>query len=136
MLNKELFNDPRDAKIARLKMCIERFKEYDKKRKVFYAEKMKRLGELESYVEEIENAPSVDEYLRTKVERQKKEIATLHLKMQAAKIEDRWKEEDLKLIVDQDRLIRENARLKNENKRLATEISNVTTELLRIKGEL
>ena len=49
MLNEKLFDDPKDAEIARLKMTIEKFKEYDKERKKYYADKMQRLGELLKY---------------------------------------------------------------------------------------
>ena len=48
MLNEHLFDDKKDIEIARLKKVIEDFKEYDEKRKRYYAEKMRRLGELES----------------------------------------------------------------------------------------
>ena len=48
MLNEQLFDDKKDIEIAQLKKVIEDFKEYDEKRKRYYAEKMRRLGELES----------------------------------------------------------------------------------------
>lgn len=54
MMNKNLIGDRKDVEIARLKMIIEKFKKYDKDRTEFYAKKMQRLGELESYVIELE----------------------------------------------------------------------------------
>lgn len=54
MINKDLYFDPKDYEIACLRQTIEKFKAYDRKRKEFYADKMVRLGELESYVEELE----------------------------------------------------------------------------------
>ena len=36
ILNKDLFDDPRDLEIAKLKFTISKFKEYDKKRKEYY----------------------------------------------------------------------------------------------------
>ena len=33
--NKDLFDDPKDFKIAQLQLCISRFKAYDKKRKTY-----------------------------------------------------------------------------------------------------
>jgi hypothetical protein len=36
ILNKDLFDDPRDLEIAKLKFTISKFKEYDKKRKDYY----------------------------------------------------------------------------------------------------
>ena len=46
MLNEQLFDDKKNIEIARLKKVIEDFKEYDEKRKRYYAEKMRRLGEI------------------------------------------------------------------------------------------
>lgn len=57
MLNKELIGDNKDVEIARLKNTIEKFKEYDKERKAYYEEKMIRLGQLESYMQELESSP-------------------------------------------------------------------------------
>lgn len=57
MLNKELIGDDKDVEIARLKNTIEKFKEYDKERKAYYEEKMIRLGQLESYMQELESSP-------------------------------------------------------------------------------
>lgn len=36
MINRELFNDPKDHTIAQLRMAINRFKKYDNERKAFY----------------------------------------------------------------------------------------------------
>lgn len=36
ILNKDLFDDPRDLEIAKLKFTISKFKEYDQKRKEYY----------------------------------------------------------------------------------------------------
>ena len=36
ILNKDLFDDPRDLEIAKLKFTISKFKEYDRKRKEYY----------------------------------------------------------------------------------------------------
>lgn len=65
MMNKNLIGDQKDVEIARLKMIIEKFKKYDKDRTEFYAKKMQRLGELESYVIELEEK-SEQESLRLK----------------------------------------------------------------------
>ena len=63
MLNEHLFDDKKDIEIARLKKVIEDFKEYDEKRKRYYAEKMRRLGELESLLCEINEAE--ESYLKS-----------------------------------------------------------------------
>lgn len=36
IFNKDLYDDPRDLEIAKLKFTISKFKEYDKKRKDYY----------------------------------------------------------------------------------------------------
>ena len=56
MLNEDLFLDQKDREIARLKAIIEQFKRYDKERKEYYSSKLIRLGQLESYVQEINNS--------------------------------------------------------------------------------
>lgn len=60
MLNQELI-EPKDlvigslkSKIERLEKTIEAFKEYDAERKLYYAELIDRVAELESYIEELE----------------------------------------------------------------------------------
>lgn len=76
MLNKDLIN-PKDIKIAKLKLAIENFKKYDAERKEYYASSLQRLGELESYVEELETN-SVIPKLRKKIEEQGKTLAYLN----------------------------------------------------------
>lgn len=75
MLNKDLV-DPKDIEIARLKLAIENFKKYDAERKEYYTKSLQRLGELESYVEELESN-SVIPKLKKKVEEQGKQLAHL-----------------------------------------------------------
>lgn len=60
ILNEELLNDTAStsipklkAKIAQLEKTIEAFKKYDKKRTEYYKDAIIRLGQLESFVEEI-----------------------------------------------------------------------------------
>lgn len=76
MLNKDLIN-PKDIEIARLKLVIESFKKYDTERKKYYASSLQRLGELESYVEELE-ANSVIPKLKKKIDEQGKNLAYLN----------------------------------------------------------
>ena len=52
-MNKDLFDDPKDYTIVKLKETIARFKAYDEERKKYYSKKMVRLGELETYVIEL-----------------------------------------------------------------------------------
>ena len=55
MINEDLFDDPKDLEIVKLKLAIENFKKYDEERKKYYAKAMQRLGELEAFMEEIED---------------------------------------------------------------------------------
>lgn len=72
MINKTLIGDEKDQEIIRLKMIIEKFKVYDKKRKEYYSDKMVRLGQLESYMQELDSK-SHDEscYIKLKEENNK-----------------------------------------------------------------
>lgn len=65
MLNKELI-DKKDLVIAKLKLKINRleeaikdFKAYDKERKEHYSSLEVRVGQLESYIQELENDPEL-----------------------------------------------------------------------------
>lgn len=75
MLNKDMI-DSEDIEIVKLKLAIENFKKYDAERKAYYADSLKRLGKLESYVEELETN-SVIPKLKKKVEEQRKQLAYL-----------------------------------------------------------
>lgn len=76
MLNKDLV-DKKDIEIAKLKLAIEKFKKYDAERKQYYSDALKRLGELESYVEELE-AGTVIPKLKEKVTEQRKQLGYLN----------------------------------------------------------
>lgn len=83
MLNKDII-DPKDLEIAKLKLAIEKFKKYDAERKQYYSKSLQRLGELESYVQEIES-DSIITNLKDKIEKQRKELAYLNRVIQANK---------------------------------------------------
>lgn len=54
------FYDKKDFIIAVLKRKINSFKEYDAERKKHYAGLEQKIGELESYIDELENGLSID----------------------------------------------------------------------------
>ena len=54
MLNEELLT-PQEKEIAKLKVTIQSFKKYDEERKKFYKDAMLELGQLRSYVQELED---------------------------------------------------------------------------------
>ena len=129
MLNEKLFDDPKDAEIARLKMCIEKFKEYDKERKEYYAKKMRRLGELESFVQEIEYGRKSGES-ELIIAKQKITIGKLNRVIQSRGILDKMSDEDAKRIIEFDRIMEENKRLKSEIKSLHKAISELSTKCI------
>lgn len=130
MLNKKLFDDPKDAEIARLKMTIEKFKEYDKKRKEYYADKMQRLGELESYVQELDTETEIGK-LKEQVAKLKKQVSVLSAKIQVHKIEEKRTTEELSDIISRDTLRQKNKQLTAEVVKLRKEKSEWITKQLK-----
>ena len=122
MLNKKLFDDPKDAEIARLKMTIEKFKEYDKERKKYYADKMQRLGELESYVQEIDTEKEIGK-LKSQIIDLKRQLGALSLKVQVYRIEENRTPEELSDIISRDSLRQKNKQLTDEVIKLRKEKS-------------
>lgn len=125
MLNKHLFDDPKDAEIARLKMTIEKFKEYDKERKAYYADKMQRLGELESFVAEIEAG---DDNMKYTIVNQKNAIRRLNKLIQAYKINTRQNDDDINDVITLDNLKMQNKKLQQHIKMLKETISQLMTK--------
>jgi uncharacterized coiled-coil protein SlyX len=62
VLNQDLFEDPKDVTIARLKTAINAFKKYDEKRKKYYQSLAIKVGELESYVEEMSDTQKINKH--------------------------------------------------------------------------
>lgn len=81
------FSDKKDFIIALLRRKIDNFKEYDAKRKKHYAGLEQKIGELESYVDELENGLGVDslnnkiQSLENKIEKQNLIIKELQAKV-------------------------------------------------------
>lgn len=70
ILNEDLW-DPKDLEIAKLKRKIQdlkgsiiAFKKYDEERKQYYSEVSQRIGELESYILELEHDKGLEELVR------------------------------------------------------------------------
>lgn len=127
-MNKSLFKDARDYEIAKLKFAIERFKEYDKERKDFYRDKLQRLGELESYIMELESGMLVNE-LKSKIENQKKEIQSLNKIIKAYNIDCNKSEEDVNNIITMDSLKRQNKELRKRIKSLKIALNKAVANL-------
>lgn len=81
------FSDKKDFIIALLRRKIDNFKEYDAKRKKHYAGLEQKIGELESYIDELENGLGVDslnskiQSLENKIEKQNLIIKELQAKV-------------------------------------------------------
>lgn len=134
MLNKELFEDPKDAEIARLKMTIEKFKEYDKERKKYYADKMQRLGELESYVQEIDTETEIGK-LKEEIMRLRKEVSRLSKEINVRRIEETRTDEELSDVLSRDALRQRNRKLTEEVAKLRKERSEWITKRLKQNQE-
>ena len=70
ILNEDLW-DPKDLEIAKLKRKIQKlkgsiiaFKKYDEERKQYYSEVSQKIGELESYILELEHDSGLEKIIR------------------------------------------------------------------------
>ena len=100
------FYDKKDFIIAVLKRKISSFKEYDAKRKKHYAGLEQKIGELESYIDELENGLSIDslnnkiQFLEAKIENQKLKIKELQAKVNISLFDDTKSFEELESIAN------------------------------------
>ena len=100
------FYDKKDFIIAVLKRKINSFKEYDAKRKKHYAGLEQKIGELESYIDELENGLSIDslnnkiQSLETKIEKQNLIIKELQAKVNISLFDDTKSFEELESIAN------------------------------------
>lgn len=132
MINKGLIGDRRDVEIARLKMMIEKFKKYDKDRTEFYAKKMQRLGELESYVIELEEKSETGK-LEAKIKDLRNQLSTLNKVIQYNKMIVPEKEQ-MDLCLNYNNLKNRNKNLSDENKKLKDTISQLVTRLNKLEN--
>lgn len=91
MMNEELI-DPKDLIIGKLRLeiekkdkIIEQFKNYDKNRKEYYSKLAIKVGELESYIAELEAGDDTLAKLREKNLRLSKELSRLNVKVALSK---------------------------------------------------
>lgn len=127
MLNKKLFDDPKDAEIARLKMAIEKFKEYDREQKKYYADKMQRLGELESYVQELDTETEIGK-LKDTIMGLRKEVSRLTKVVQVNQIEEKRTDDELSYTISCEALRQRNKVLTEEVVKLRKEKSEWITK--------
>lgn len=132
MMNKNLIGDRKDVEIARLKMIIEKFKKYDKDRTEFYAKKMQRLGELESYVIELEEKSETGK-LEAKIKELRGKLSDLNKVILYNKMVVPEKEQ-MNLCLNYNNLKNRNRNLSDENKRLRDTISQLVTRLNKLEN--
>lgn len=78
MMLNEILLDQDKIELNKLKIAIAKFKEYDKERKEYYANVLVELGQLKSYIEELEESEDIKIVkLRRKVKAQKAAIKYL-----------------------------------------------------------
>lgn len=129
MLNENLLN-PKDREIVKLKIeneclkkTIQSFKEYDEERKQYYSALAMRVGELESYIEELEH-DSPNKQLMKKNKAYKEQLQILNARAYL----DKFEIEDIKAVETASRLqLRE--KIKQLNKRIIQQ-KNVINDLL------
>ena len=100
------FCDKKDFIISLLKRKIDNFKEYDAKRKKHYSGLEQKIGELESYIDELENGLSIDSLnnkirsLENKIEKQNLIIKELQAKVNISLFDDTKSFKELESIAD------------------------------------
>lgn len=127
MLNKDII-DPKDIEIARLKLAINNFKKYDTERKQYYSNALQRLGELESYVQELENNSVIPD-LKAKIEKQRKELAYLNRVINANKYHLFNDNYELVCAVTVNEALEKNKSLSKEVKNLRQTIKDLICQL-------
>ena len=113
-------------------MIIEKFKKYDKDRTEFYANKMQRLGELESYVIELEEKSETGK-LEAKIKDLRSQLSTLNKVIQYNKMIVPEKEQ-MDLCLNYNNLKNRNRNLSDENKKLKDTISQLVTRLNKLEN--
>lgn len=134
MRNKYLFDNPKDIKIAKLQLMITKFKKYDQKRKQYYADKLQRLGELESWYDEIKSEVGEPEQLKIKVAEQKEEIKKLKKFIELSKIRTDLNEDELNESITIENLKRQNKNLRERSKVMKKTLENLILKLSKLEG--
>ena len=124
VMNKDLFDDPKDYKIARLKETIEAFKKYDSERKQYYKEVIEENTWLK---EELELNKDTEKF-RKRLHDLSIAIARKNLELNGITDEqiEKWKSDITYLQFKE-----ENSKLRKEIKELRKTVSDLTTKLAR-----
>lgn len=82
MINVNLFEDKKDVTIAKLRITIDKFKEYDKERSKLISDLQKEIESLKVYIQELEGSEDVRS-LRKKINDQRRAINNLQTRLHA-----------------------------------------------------
>ena len=130
MLNEDLFEE-KDKEILKLKALIERFKKYDSNRKQYYADVLVELGQLRTYVSELEDTDKKAK----KIKAQKLVIKNLERTItenKIAKIVDPEKIKEIEIT----ELLEHVKKLEQDNKSLREKIGQYRKEISRLCNKL
>ena len=130
MLNEDLFEE-KDKEILKLKALIERFKKYDSNRKQYYADVLVELGQLRTYVSELEDTDKKAKKIKT----QKLAIKNLERTItenKIAKIVDPEKIKEIEIT----ELLEHVKKLEQDNNSLREKIGQYRKEISRLCNKL
>lgn len=130
MLNEDLFEE-KDKEILKLKALIERFKKYDSNRKQYYADVLVELGQLRTYVSELEDTDKKAKKIKT----QKLAIRNLEriiAENKIAKIVDPEKIKEIEIT----ELLEHVKKLEQDNNSLREKIGQYRKEISRLCNKL
>lgn len=130
MLNEDLFEE-KDKEILKLKALIERFKKYDSNRKQYYADVLVELGQLRTYVLELEDTDKKAKKIKT----QKLAIKNLEriiAENKIAKIVDPEKIKEIEIT----ELLEHVKKLEQDNNSLREKIGQYRKEISRLCNKL
>lgn len=130
MLNEDLFEE-KDKEILKLKALIERFKKYDSNRKQYYADVLVELGQLRTYVSELEDTDKKAK----KIKAQKlviKNLERIIAENKIAKIVDPEKIKEIEIT----ELLEHVKKLEQDNNSLREKIGQYRKEISRLCNKL
>mgnify|MGYP003412873590 CR=1 FL=1 len=137
MLNRDLFHDPKDLKLAeqaikiqKLENKIEAFRKYDDERKAYYKNALVRLGELEALFDEM-SEQSFAKYR----EKLKKELSILQKRVFLDKV-SRMPDEEVERIFNQISSVESLKKMQVKIKELKAQNSYLLEELVKCQKEV
>lgn len=116
MLNEDLL-DPKDREICKLKLQIEKFKEYDKKRKEYYSNALIELGQLKDEIDELRGINKYSKSYMAMKDENRRLKASLAIK-KIKELTDFYDVKNVELIIQNQTLKGKNRKLRIQNNEL------------------